>query len=249
MKTTLGTANYEYFFDSFFILANRRLSSILVLVALSVSVRPLTCARIRSLGNDLHFSPTMNQHWISSLNEINRRYVWIVRSSRINLSSTNVSSISNDKRSLLDLTDHCLVLFNQCFSLASHPLLKSINWIKEKILDDTFFWINLNKSVNDRRIDELFDDDREALFNFNRKKRRRVHTSFTLSHLFPSSSFVISPVIPFISSLSRLISFSFLSLALGHRSSIKHDAFHSLVAVPSHPIPSHPIPSLPSLSH
>ena len=111
MKTTLGTANYEYFFDSFFILANRRLSSILVLVALSVSVRPLTCARIRSLGNDLHLSPTMNQQWKSSFTTIdqpchlieqklrilqqnemsrskfNRRYVWIVRSSRWNRST------------------------------------------------------------------------------------------------------------------------------------------------------------------
>ena len=73
------------------------------------------------------------------------------------------------------------------------------------------------------------------------QSNERKHEKVTLNWL-SLSSFAISPVIPFISSPSRLIGFSFLSLALGHRSSIKDDAFHSLVAVPSHPIPSLPIP-------
>ena len=41
------------------------------------------------------------------------------RSSRINLSSTNVASILNDERSLLVVTERCLSLFNKCFHHAS----------------------------------------------------------------------------------------------------------------------------------
>ena len=114
-------------------------------------------------------------------------------------------------------------------------------------------WINLKTtewlysiSIEDEtRFDEYVSNDVDRFKSIERKDEEFRLNWLSLSS-FPSSSFLISPVIPFTSSTSRLIGFSFLSLALGHRSSIKDDAFHSLVAVPSHPIPSPPFPPYPT---
>ena len=141
MKTTLGTANYEYLVSSHYLSVFHRclVHSFQVSTMIAINVVLILSHRLSNNDSTLNFffqrdqpCHLIEQEMFTSSKRIvsikfSWRCVWMVRSSRINLSSSNVSSISNDKWSLLALTEHCLSRFNQCFLLASHLSLKSIN--------------------------------------------------------------------------------------------------------------------------